>query len=72
MNKTIKIIRFLHNNPMSSASEILRSVNISQAGFFRHKKTGLKILGVKISFSVHGLKQGYEITDYGIIDRNKL
>jgi ACT domain-containing protein len=72
MNKTIEIIRFLRHNPMSSTSEILLHVNISQAGFYRHKKTALKILGVEISFSTHGNNQGYEITSYGIIDRYKL
>jgi hypothetical protein len=57
---------------MSSTSEILQAVNISEAGFYRHKKHALNVLGVEISFSTHGNLQGHEITNYGIIDRYKL
>jgi hypothetical protein len=72
MNKTIKIIQFVHYNPMSSLLEILQSVKISDTSFYRYKIRASKYFGVEISFSVHGLKRGYKITDYGIIDRSKL
>lgn len=72
MNKTVDIIRYIRYHPWVSTSEVLEALNISEACFYRHKKRAYEILEVEISFVNQNKTCGHGITNYGIIDRDKL
>lgn len=70
IEKLIEVITYLHHHPYSSTKNIINNCKISVAGFYRHRKYAKIFLNLTIIF----IKQssGHIITDYGIINRDKL
>jgi len=69
LKSMVKVITYVHYNPYSNVQRICKQCAISRATFYRFLHA-LKDLKVKIEY-IKG-HEGYEITDYGIIDYHSL
>jgi hypothetical protein len=72
IEKMMDVISYIHHNSYSSTAAILRDCKISESGFYRHRNYAKKFLRLTIEFRKEFQKSGHIITNYGIINREKL
>jgi hypothetical protein len=72
IEKMINVVSYIHHHPYSSTVEILLNCKISEAGFYRHRIYARKFLRLSIEFRRDLKKSEHIITNYGIINSEKL